>query len=768
MHRRLPILLLAATLIAAACSSDSDDAESTTATSTAESSATTAAPVTTGTAAPSTNPDTTEPEATTTTLPTIELDATLQPGVEQLAITGAESGTTLAVAPASDPSSPTAEGTVDEFGSLLFRGLDGGADYVVVAAEGVTDPVATLDRTIHPDPEFYAGQQIDPGYGYIEARDGTTLSVNVVLPGPIEDGPYPTVVEYSGYTPSNPDEVGFGALFNALGYAYVGVNMRGSGCSGGSFRYFEYAQSLDGYDVIEAIAAQPWVQNNRVGMVGVSYPGISQLFVAQTQPPSLAAITPLSVIDDSYNSTLYPGGLLNTGFAVEWIQDRLDNGEPEGQEWAAQRIADGDEECADNQLLRLQNPDLVQEILDTPFYDPALGDELSPALFADQIEVPTFIAGAWQDEQTGGRYPALLDDFSGTDQLYASLVNGLHTESISPGILPRYAEFLDLYVAERVPTLGAARFVAPVLGAGIFGVEGIELPPDRFTGFTYEDALAAFEAEPPIQVLFEQGAADGQPPLSPLPRFVESFDAWPIPQTEPTRWYLGGDGTAGGALTPEPPADPGTSEYLALPDGVPATFWDGNSSDLWRADVVWNWQEPAPGTFVSFATEPLPESLVMAGSGSADLWVQSNLGDTDLEVTLTEIRPDGSEVYVQSGWLRASHRALDEAASSELQPVHTHLEADAEPLPDGEFALARVEIFPFAHVFYAGSQLRLSIDAPGGNRAVWEFATIGNGEQVTIATGGDTASSVVLPVIPGIDAPATPPPCTSLRGQPCR
>ncbi|MEM9515481.1 MAG: CocE/NonD family hydrolase [Actinomycetota bacterium] len=780
MQRRLPALLLAAILIAAACSSASDDAASTTTPSTGGSTATTAAPTT---AAPSTALATTEP-ATTSTLPTIELDATLQPGVEQLAITGAESGTTLAVAPAADAASPAAEGTVDEFGSLLFRGLDGAADYVIVAADGVTEPVTTLDRSTHPDPDFYADQEIEPGYGYIETRDGTTLSANVSLPGPVEDGPYPTVLEYSGYEPSDPDAVGLGALYNALGYAYVGVNMRGTGCSGGSYRFFEYAQNLDGYDALEAVAAQPWVQNNRVGMVGISYPGISQLFVAQTQPPSLAAITPLSVIDDTFDATLYPGGILNTGFATNWIQGVVDEATPEGQEWAAARIAAGDEECATNQQLRLQNPDLVAEILDTPFYDPALGDELSPAMFASEIEVPTFIAGAWQDEQTGGHFPALLDQFTGTDRLYASLVNGLHIEALTFGILPRYVEFLDLYVAQRTPTLDGARLVAPALGSAAFGVEGIELPPDRFAGLPYEEALAAFEAEPPIEVLFEQGAADGQPPLSPVPRFVRSFDAWPIPETEPTRWFLGGDGTTGGSLTAEPPVDDGRAEYLALPDGVPATFYDDGADDgddpalsgldigsLYGVDVVWNWQEPAPGTFVSFATEPLDDTIVMVGSGSADLYVASNLGDTDLEVTLSEIRPDGSEIYVQSGWLRASQRALDEDASTDLRPVHTNLEADAAPLPDGadgEFALARVEIFPFAHVFRPGSQVRLSVDAPGGNRAVWEFATIGNGEQVTIATGGDTASSVVLPVIPGIDVPATAPSCTSLRGQPCR
>jgi predicted acyl esterase len=66
-----------------------------------------------------------------------------------------------------------------------------------------------------------------------------------------------------------------------------------------------------------------------------SYSGISQLFVAQTQPPSLSAITQLSVNDDSYQGTPYAGGILNTGFAVNWTEERVDSAmasvDPEGE-----------------------------------------------------------------------------------------------------------------------------------------------------------------------------------------------------------------------------------------------------------------------------------------------------------------------------------------------------------------------------------------------------------------------------------------------------
>ena len=63
---------------------------------------------------------------------------------------------------------------------------------------------------------------------------------------------------------------GISPILNLLGYAVVDVNMRGTGCSGGAFDFFERLQSLDGYDLVETVARQPWVLHNRVGMAGIS------------------------------------------------------------------------------------------------------------------------------------------------------------------------------------------------------------------------------------------------------------------------------------------------------------------------------------------------------------------------------------------------------------------------------------------------------------------------------------------------------------------
>ena len=679
----------------------------------------------------------------------------------------AEPGTKLEIRSADG--TVAASGIVDEQGSFLQRLLEPG-DYTVHTlgdTPSQSNPATVVDESVIPPPAFYSDQQIAAGgFGYITTRDGTTLSANVSLPGPAAGGPYPTVVEYSGYSPSDPDNKTFAQLFNALGYAYVGVNMRGSGCSGGSYQFFERAQTLDGYDMIEAIAAQSWVSNNKVGMVGISYPGISQLFVASSRPPSLEAITPLSVLDDSYRATGYPGGVLNTGFAAQFAQERFDEAKIYGQEWTKKRADGGDTVCADNQKLRLQNPDFLALTRASDFYTPAQADVLSPRTFVDKITVPTFLAGAWQDEQTGGHFPDMLDDFTGTDHLYVDLVNGLHTESLSPAIFARMVEFLDLYVGHRTPSLAGARIVAPVLIPGIYGNVGpLSLPDDRFAGMTFEDALAAFEAEPAVRVLFEEGAADGTVAGAPVPRWIEQFSEWPIPSTIATSWYL----ADGGLLTEDPPADGSLDTYVADPTVLPDAFYPGGrSSDIWKAGTVYDWQSIPDGAGLAYASLPLTKDTVIIGSGSVDLWVKSSTPDTDLEVTISEVRPDGSEMYIQSGWLRASHRALDTAASSALLPVQTHLVEDKAPLPANELTPVRIELFPFAYAFRNGSRIRITIDAPGDSRPVWAFETLSAGETVTIAHDLTHPSQVVLGVIPGLTVPAGVPACGALRGQPCR
>ena len=692
--------------------------------------------------------------------------------VEQVSVVGSHPGVKLRLVARGGRT--VARGTADAAGSYLFRDVAPGRGYVVApgATSTITSPpVRVLAQSSHPPASFYRDQALAPGYQYLTTRDGTQLAVNVVLPGPADAGPYPTVIEYSGYDAANPDgNQAASRIAQALGYATVGINLRGTGCSGGAWRYFEPLQGLDGYDAVEVVAAQPWVLHGKVAMVGISYAGITQLFVAQTQPPHLAAITPLSVIADTYRGVLYPGGILNTGFAVPWAKDRQSDAAPApegGQGWAKRRIEEGDETCAANQALRRQTGDVLAPIRADSHYDAASFDALTPELFVDRITVPTFLAGALQDEQTGGQWPAMIDDFAPGVPLHVTVTNGTHSEAFGPDVITRWAEFLDFYVARRIPSIPAD--VRANAAAGYVRLAGtpLELPPDRFAGETnFDAALARYEAERPIRVLFDNGA--GGVPGAPIPGFEASFDRWPVPGARATDYYFGPDGTLGRA---KPRAGSGGSdEYRYDPAAMPGTSHPSSDDDFFAALPDYDWKPLPDGLGVAYLTGPLERSAVALGPVSADLWVESSAPDVDLEVVISEVRPDGKETYVQSGWLRASRRALDESASTPLAPVPTYTRADEAPLPRDHFVRARVPVFPISHAFRAGSRIRVVVQAPGGNRPRWAFEAVPARGHVTntIARTAAHPSRVVLPILTGVDVSTPLPACPALRGQPCR
>jgi uncharacterized protein len=316
-------------------------------------------------------------------------------------------------------------------------------------------------RPAPPSTSVYNQTIPSSGYGYLTTRDGIKLAIDVHLPQspagtpglrpgvglppipqigaihvptPATCPPWPTLIEYSGYGYANPSgpQNGIAVIANLMGFAVVDVNMRGTGCSGGAFDFSEPLQSLDGYDVIETIARQPWVLHHKVGMMGISYGGISQLFTAQTDPPSLAAISPLSVIDNT-QTTLYPGGILNTGFAVAWADERIHDAEPAspngGQAWAYQRIQQGDATCKANQTLHGEAVNLLAKIRANSHYKPAVADPLSPITFVRKIKVPVYMACQWTDEQTGGHWADLAEHFTGAPRSWFTFTNGTHVDS---------------------------------------------------------------------------------------------------------------------------------------------------------------------------------------------------------------------------------------------------------------------------------------------------------------------------------------------------
>lgn len=728
----------------------------------------------------------------------VEAEFQVRESVKQLHITHAEPDMVLRVLDGAGME--VATGTVDQWGSLIFRELTPGEGYSVEETVGVELEAARELKVwdteeSYPEQSFYDGQTLQPGYNYITTRDGTQLSAYVFLPGPIEDGPYPTIVNYSGYEPSKPGgpvseqfgELGgidldslcplfpvicdapnspAGLLGGFMGFASVNVNMRGTGCSGGAYDFFEELQVLDGYDIVEVAAAQDWVLDNKVAMAGLSYPGISQMWVAQTQPPSLAAIAPMSVFAHTADSTLRPGGITNNGFAVNWAQNVLNSAVPYGKGWEQGLVDGGDTVCEENQLLHGQLVDVIQKIEDYPYYVPEIYDPLDPMKFVDQIDVPVFITGAWQDEQTGGDWARLINALEASPMVKLRGFNGVHADGYTPEHLLQWGAFLDFYIREEVPVITPElRSVAPALFGALLG-EAVEFPPDPYTMFgSYDEALAAYEAEDPIVIQFEMGANPEYEQGAPSPTMTMSFDAWPPNELDTQRWYFGPDGALSEAA---PGPDGGGSSYhIDTADGQAGTLPNGDINAL---IPPFDWQQDEPDTAAVFMSPELADDVVMVGPASADLWIRSNAGEADIEVNVIEVRPDGQEIYVQGGWLRATERYLDPSQTTDLDPIVTHVEADLQPVPADEYVEARIRIFPFAHIFRAGSKVKISVDTPGSSRPEWKFIldeTQTDDTRIDVGHHEGAASSVLLPVVPDVVVDSPLPACP-LRAQPCR
>jgi uncharacterized protein len=681
----------------------------------------------------------------------------------------------------------------DSLGGLLFRHVKPGKGYRVQLSNGGdrSGPLTVLTaRPAPPSTKFYDQAIPTKGYGYLTTRDGIKLAYDVHPPQDVTDAlpgvkppevpsgaPRPTLIEYSGYGYADPNgpQSGIAIIANLMGFTVVDVNMRGTGCSGGAFDFFEPLQNLDGYDVIETVARQPWVANHRVGMMGISYGGISQLFTAQTRPPSLAAISPLSLIDAT-QTTLYPGGVLNTGFAVGWAKERIQEAKPAspngGQAWAYKRIKEGDATCKANQVLHGQAADLMHKIRVNDHYRSKVADPLAPVTFVKKISVPSYVACQWTDEQTGGHCPTLAEHFSGTKKKWFTFTNGTHVDSLDPETFNRWYDFLELYVAHQAPITNSAavRAGAPVIYQAAMGVSGVTLPPDPVQEQpTYDGALATYEGFKPIRILFDNGAGGSQPG-EPQPGFEQSFARFPIPGTRGRSWYLGGGGTLG----EKAPAQAGADSFKWDAHARPLTDFTGDtaggSGGLWTATPPYRWREPPAGSGVSYVTSPLTENATVIGAGAVRAWVRSSRKNVDLQVTVTEVRPDGKETFVQGGWLRGNERRLDARKSKPLEPVLSLRARDVRPLPKDRFVKATIPLYYEGHTYRAGSRIRVIVTAPNGDQPIWSFGETQPRKHanVAIAHSKQMPSRLTLPLVAGVDVPTGLPPCPGLRGEPCR
>src|SRR5204863_5287681 len=101
-------------------------------------------------------------------------------------------------------------------------------------------------------------------------------------------------------------------------------------------------------------------------------------------------------------------------------------------------------------------------------------------------------------------------------------------------------------------------------------------------------------------------------------------------------------------------------------------------------------------------------------------------------------------------------------------PYQTHFRRDAKPLVPGRPTYMRLEVFPFAHAFRKGSQLRIWIEAPTGHTGFWAFAPVPDPATNTVLHDAAHPSRLVVGVVPSGVPQAPLPAGHALTTQPIR
>ena len=187
--------------------------------------------------------------------------------------------------------------------------------------------------TYKGDPPRYSGTMIRSYY--VAMRDGVKIAVDVVLPGDLPAGTrIPAILIQTRYwrsmelrapfkwfiksTDFPPDMKDFQPFFTRRGYAFVLVDVRGTGASYGRWLYPWAEDSIeDAREIVDWIVAQPWSDGQVAGM-GVSYVGTTAELLLVPNHPAVKAVIPRFNHPDAYLDIAFPGGVLNERFMQDW------------------------------------------------------------------------------------------------------------------------------------------------------------------------------------------------------------------------------------------------------------------------------------------------------------------------------------------------------------------------------------------------------------------------------------------------------------------
>ncbi|MBI5528672.1 MAG: CocE/NonD family hydrolase [Deltaproteobacteria bacterium] len=480
----------------------------------------------------------------------------------------------------------------------------------------------------------------------VPMTDGAKLATDVYLPA--QGGPWPVLLARTPYDKDGMTQTGNDIQKSNLAAAVI-QDTRGRFHSEGTDCIFA-CDADDGADTIAWIVSQPWC-NGKIMTHGGSALGIVQYMLAPKNAAGLVGMIVDVATPDLYDF-MFPGGVFRQHDVEGWLA---------GQ---------GSTFWLDN-------------IKQHPFLD-AHWEPVTASRRFGEVNVPAIHAGGWFDIFTQGT----IDAFVGYQTRGGAGARGKQKLVIGPwshgarGKEQGEMVFPDNATQDAIK-LGDTTFTWMV---HYLGIQNREEQIDAIPAVQYYTMGACGETGAPGNEWREA-------------------EEWPIPAA-PTRYYL----HEGGKLLTECPAADAWTDSWTYDPADPSVTVGGANLTLPAGPFDQSGAVESRSDVAVYSTEVLPAPVEVTGRTTAHLWVSVDTPDTDLNVRLTDVYPDGRSMLVTDNPLRVATRGKEDGI---------------ELLKSGEIVEAVVDVGSTSMIFNKGHRIRIIISSSNSPRF---FPNPNNGE----------------------------------------
>jgi putative CocE/NonD family hydrolase len=567
--------------------------------------------------------------------------------------------------------------------------------------------------------------------------DGIVLRADIARPA--GDGRWPVLLIRTPYgkatAPGFTTDFTHGARH---GYVTIIQDVRGRGASDGKADFRPLIdEGRDGAEAVEWAAALPY-SNGKVYMSGQSYLGFVQWAAASERPASLQGINPIVPVGQLRRSFLYCGGVLELELNGYWWTMigseailRREGHNREQQREALRQAGTALEGLArehgyDSLPLSRFEP-VASSASGQQFFDVLKETEDGPTIAAttrayeyENVTVPALIVAGWYDVFIR----TSIDQFVGIRTKGGS--EGAKTKSrLIVG--PWAHQFQSKMTGEKIyPGTAAIQALNP------FGHMG--LAARYFSALDEEENTGA-----PVRIWVM--SAD---------KWRDEYE-WPIARTVVTPWYLSSGGRANtdrgdGALSPQQGAGGPADSFVYDPSNPVPT----RGGAVFAVSCVQGGSDQRPieqrDDMLVYKSDILLDDVEVTGTPFVELWVTTDVVDTDFVARLVDVYPDGTARLITDGILRARYRDNPDSFKA------------SDPLEPGRPYLMRIELLPTSNLFKAGHRIQLDVTSScfprwARNLNIWDEwgGTLDDARIAHQQVLHDDAhrSCILLPIVPG-------------------